>query len=243
MLKVLTSVLLDNSGANANWVTETLEALQGQALERDLHVFLGLAPRRLGKNDLRISAEQASIVDERFPGWRLDHWSVDGAARVAALASFNRKRPFAELFKDLRRTADAAELIALYRGLPFYPDPEALEFEIGEALRSNLRSVFEAVAQNNPFPRDHFDEHRWNHMILKALFVESKLDPIMGLQERSNEELVRMLLNYTDERWAAGRSVSPELWLAVKPFQDNAEFKDRISAAVSAGRVTEEELA
>jgi PAS domain S-box-containing protein len=37
-------------------------------------------------------------------------------------------------------------MIALYRGLPLYPDPESLHFECGEGLRSNLKPVFEAIA-------------------------------------------------------------------------------------------------
>ena len=242
MLKVLAEVVLANSGTNADWVSTSLDALKSGAKERDLHIFFGLAPRKLGKDDLHITPEQAAAVDATFPGWRFDDWSIDGAARVLALATFKRERPFADLFKDLRRTADVAELSALYRGLPLYPDPESLDFEVGEAMRSNLRPVFEAVTHNNPFPNAHFDEHRWNHMILKALFVDSELAPILGLEERVNKDLVRMLLDYAEERWAADRSVSPELWPLVIPFRDDEEFKDRLDAAVSAGRITKKEL-
>jgi hypothetical protein len=126
----------------------------------------------------------------------------------------------------LRRTADAGEMIALYRGLSLYPEPESLAFEVGEGLRSNMRAVFEAIAHNNPYPRDHFDEHRWNHMVLKALFVGSRLSPIMGIDERANPELARILLDYAHERWAAGRAVSPELWRCVGPFIDSLDALD-----------------
>jgi hypothetical protein len=52
-----------------------------------------------------------------------------------------------------------------------------------------------------------------------------------------------MLLDYAEERWAASRPVSPELWMAVKPFQNEPEIASRIAAATSAGRLAEEALA
>lgn len=159
-------------------------------------------------------------ADAAYTGWNPSGWSIDGAARVAALLDFRGQRAFAETFKDLRRTADVAELVALYRGLPLYPEPENLAFEVGEGLRSNMSAVFEAICHRNPYPRDHFDEHRWNHMVLKALFVETELAPIVGLDERANPELARILCDYAHERWAASRPVSPELWRCVGPFAD-----------------------
>jgi hypothetical protein len=83
-----------------------------------------------------------------------------------------------------------------------------------------MSAVFEAICHRNPYPRDHFDEHRWNHMVLKALFVETELAPIVGLDERANPELARILCDYAHERWAASRPVSPELWRCVGPFAD-----------------------
>ena len=224
-LELLRGWVARQAGDQAAWFDEALVALGRSPVERDLHIVLGLAPRRLGKADLRLS--QTDLADARGarPGWDPSGWSMDGAARVAALLAFRGQRPFADTFRDLRRTADAAELIALYRGLPLYPEPQALDFEAGEALRSNLRPVFEAVAHRNPFARDHFDQHRWNHMVLKALFVGSALAPVVGLDERANPELARILIDYARERWAAGRPVTPELWRPVRPFADEPSIR------------------
>lgn len=220
-LRLLCGWVTKQAGEQAGWFADALDAIGRSPVERDLHIVLGLAPRRLGKTDLELSAADLRAADDARPGWDPRGWSVDGAAKVAALLAFDGQRPFAETFKDLRRTADAAELIALYRGLALYPGPEALGFEAGEGLRSNLRPVFEAIAHRNPFPRDHFDQHRWNHMVLKALFVGSELAPITGLDERANPELARILIDYARERWAAGRPVSPELWRPVRPFAND----------------------
>lgn len=233
--ELLREMVLARSGPEARWAADRLDALAGDAPERELHIFLGLAPRRLGKADLHPTAEEREVAETARPGWDLTGWSLDGAARVLALLVHAGERPFAERFKDLRRTADAAELIALYRGLPLYPEPEALHFEVGEGLRSNLTPVFEAIAHRNPFPREHFDEHRWNHMILKALFVGSRLAPIQGLDERANLEIARILREYVHERWAAGRPVTPELWRCVGPFAAEVGALDDLSRALGEG--------
>ncbi len=205
----------------ADWFNTTIDTLAGAAPERDLHIALGLAPRKLGRDDLELSEEDLAEAHAARDGWNPTGWSLDGAARVAVLLAHSGQRPFAERFKDLRRTADIGEMIALYRGLPLYPEPESLHFETGEGLRSHIRAVFEAIAHYSPYPRDHFDEHRWNHMVLKALFVDSTLHQIAGLDERANLELARILRDYAHERWAAGRPVSPELWRCVGPFADD----------------------
>jgi hypothetical protein len=200
------------------WLEERLAALADGATERDLYITLGFIPRRLGKADLAVDARDREAADAARKDWRVEGWSLDGAARVLTLLTYEGERPFAETFKQLRRTADARELIAFYRGLPVYPQPKTLEAEAAEGLRTNMRAVFEAIAHANPYPRDVFDEHRWNHMILKALFVGSRLAPILGLDARANPELARILRDYAHERWAAGRPVSPELWRCVGPF-------------------------
>lgn len=237
----LKSWLLEQSGDAKDWCQDQLAMLEtASAKERDLHIFLGLAPRKLGKADLALSQDDLSAADQCYPGWNPKEWSIDGAARVLALLVFTPDRSFADMFKDLRRTADAGELIALYRGLPLYPEPESLGFEVGEGLRSNLKPVFEAIAHQNPYPRDHFDEHRWNHMILKALFVDSQLSPITGLKERANPELARILCDYAEERWAAGRPVTDELWISVRSFQDDPKIRAALERAKAAGHLQQE---
>lgn len=240
--RLLSNWIVAQVPQHADWLTQSLEGLAQGAPDRDLYIFLGLAPRKLGKADLVLNAADLANANAARAGWSPSGWSVDGAARVLALLTATSNRPFAERFKDLRRTSDVAEMIALYRGLPLYPEPEALDFEVGEGLRSNISAVFEAIAHHNPFPQDHFDDHRWNHMILKALFVGSELSPILGLRERANPELARILVDYAEERWAAGRAVTEELWIPVRPFADDPAIRDKLADAIGKGHLTEEGL-
>jgi hypothetical protein len=200
-----------------------------------LHVFFGFAPRRLGKADLGLDATALAQAEAARPGWTPHDWSLDGAARVLALLVHASPRAFAERFSDLRRTADAGEMITLYRGLPLYPEPETLDFEVGEGLRSNLRPVFEAIAHDNPWPAERFDDHRWNHMVLKALFIGAALGPIRGLDERATPGLARILIDTARERHAARRPINDALWRVVRPFAGLAEIAGLLAQAQADG--------
>lgn len=79
-------------------------------------------------------------------------------------------------------------------------------------------------------------------MILKALFVGSTLAPIVGLRDRANPELARILVDYAQERWAAGRPVTEELWISVRPFKDDPAIADQLSEAVGKGHLNKEVL-
>jgi hypothetical protein len=200
------------------WLENSLGEL-ADGRERDLHVVMGLAPRRLGKADLKLSADDLASADAARSGWDPRHWTVDDAARILALLEYSAATDrFPETFMRLCRTAEVGEAIALYRGLPLYEWPEQLEWQAGEGLRTSMRAVFEAIAHRSPYPKEIFSEERWNQMVLKALFIGSSLSPIRGLDERRNPALARTLCDYAHERWAAGRPVTPELWRCVGPF-------------------------
>ena len=221
--------------AASAWLHGQLEKLAQVPAERDIHIALGLIPRRLGREDLALTDADLAAARQARPDWDPRGWSLDEAARILVLGTLGpRNTDFATLFTDLCQTADVQEAIALYKGLPLYPDPEALVPQAAEGVRTNMRAVFEAVAHNNPYPRDHFDENRWNQMVLKALFIGSTLDPIVDLDARANAALAGMLCDYAHERWAAGRPVTPELWRCVGPFAEGAALGDLERALDSA---------
>jgi hypothetical protein len=229
--------------AAISWLEEQLARLAGAVADRDLYVALGLVPRKLGRDDLELADGDLTQAQTVRPGWDPRGWSVDQAARIRILlAAGGSGERFATRFVQLCRTADVAEAIAFYRGLPLYPEPSLLEAQAAEGTRSNMRAVFEAVAHRNPYPREQFSENRWNHMVLKALFVGSTLRPIQGLDERANPALARMLCDYAHERWAAGRPVSPELWRCVGPFADEDALAD-LQRALATGDATERQAA
>jgi hypothetical protein len=105
--------------------------------------------------------------------------------------------------------------VALTRALFVLPDARALLHIAREAIRSNMRDVFAALSQRNPYPSEHCDDIAWNQMVVKCLFVDLPLGSIYGLKTRKNAELSRIILDLARERKAAHRPLAPEAWLCV----------------------------
>ena len=232
------------SAENYQWLSAQFNKIERANSDRDLHITLGLIPRKLGRDDLALTTQELKDSGQCIEGWHPVHWSIDIAARVWLLSHQTTRgdASFGELVADLCRTADLAESIALYSGLPLYPVSEALDQVVADGLRSNVKAVFEAIAHHNPYPDRFFSDSRWNHMVLKALFVNSKLSPIVGLDKRRNAELAEILCDYAHERWAAQRPVSIELWRCVGPFATGPAIDD-LSHVVENGSATERNAA
>lgn len=209
------------------WFTQAAARCNAAITERDLNLTLSLVGRRIPKTALELSATELEEAWTARHGWDPRDWTLDQAARVYLLcASTNDGALMSERLDRLCGAADVGELVAFYRGLALYPDPPRHVLRAAEGVRSNMRVVFEAVAHRNPYPCEQFAEPAWNQLVLKALFVGSALAPIVGLDERRNATLARMLCDYAHERWAASRPVSPELWRCVGPFASGAMLDD-----------------
>jgi hypothetical protein len=210
-----------------HWLQDQAARLGPDAGDAGLYMAVSLVARRVGKDDLQASTEDIRAADAARPGWDPTDWSVDQAARIyLLLASGSAGERFARRLDQLCATADVGELVAFYRGLPLYPEPARHVARAAEGVRSNMKAVFEAVAHRNPYPAEQLPEGAWNQLVLKALFVGAKLNPIVGLDRRANATLARMLCDYAHERWAASRPVSPELWRCVGPFAAGAMLQD-----------------
>jgi|TARA_B100000315_G_scaffold119492_1_gene109452 hypothetical protein len=226
--------------AATGWLSETLQKLADGVSDRDLFLAFSLVPRKIGKDDLRLQSADVAAAETARTGWKPVSWSTDQAARVLILlSSGDEGLGFSGRLEQLCQTADVRELIALYQGLPLYPGQELFVDRAREGLRTNMKAVFEAVAHDNPYPFEQFSTAVWNQMVLKAIFVESPLHPIHGLDRRRNEDLARTLVDYAHERWAAGRTITPELWRPVAPFMEDAivtELQEPFSTAEGAER-------
>jgi hypothetical protein len=211
----------------ATWFEAGAARLHSGAADRELFLTTSLVGRKLGHAPLGLGAAELASAAAARKDWDPSDWTVDQAARIYFLLVSTPDG--AELERRLDRlcaAADVGELVAFYRGLPLYPDPERHVMRAAEGVRSNMRSVFEAVAHHNPYPAERFAEGAWNQMVLKALFVGTRLDRVVGLDLRRNAALAGMLRDYAHERWAASRPVSPELWRCIGPFAAEAGLDD-----------------
>lgn len=226
------------------WLSEKISALEGNTSDREFYLTISLIPRKVGKDSLRLTDKDIKDACQARSNWTPLGWTVDQAARIALLLHTTTSDiPFAERFEKLCLSGDVNELVTFYRGLPLYPHQAALLARAREGVRTNIKLVFEAVAHNNPYPKEQFEENAWNQMILKALFIGSPLHPIIGLEERGNSTLMRMLCDYAHERWAAGREIPPELWRCVGPFADQSAMTDLSRALTSSNPLEREAVA
>lgn len=178
--------------------------------------------RYTGKQALQLTPEDLAVAVRVRDGWQPQYWTVDQAARTLLLLALPQDNAdkYIQTLEQLLTTADMGELVALYQALPLLPFPHRWLSRAAEGVRSNMTTVFNAVALHNPYPAEYFANLAWNQMVLKALFVGSPLSKIHGLHQRTNPQLVQMLLDYASERQAAKRPVSPELWQLVSMTND-----------------------
>ena len=213
--------------AAADWLDGRLNVVRGGDVQQ-LFLSFGLVPRRTGKADLNLPQTELLKAQDARPGWDPSGWSVDHVARtllVLSCPSADRDAYISALGK-LFNAGEVGELVALYQALPLWPHQEAHVMQAAEGVRTNMKPVFTAIAHRNPYPAERFDEGQWNQMVLKCLFIGVPLWPVVGLDERVNVPLMRMLCDYAHERWAAGRDVSPELWRCVGPVADERALED-----------------
>ncbi|TGE22313.1 hypothetical protein E5K00_18895 [Hymenobacter aquaticus] len=202
---------------SVSWLQDTLSA---QLSERDFLAAFSRVPRLSGKAHLALTQAQALEAKALHAGFSPERWTLAQATRALLLARapHHSSDDYGALLHRLSATADLGELVALYSGLPVLPYPETHLSWATDGIRSTITDVFDAVALHNPYPHDFLPPEAWNQMVLKAVFNARPLYQIYGLDNRRNPTLARMLLDYAHERWAAGRSLTPEVWRLVSPY-------------------------
>lgn len=216
-------------GEAFEWLTSTADELANDPEDWFLYTSFSAVPRHVGKHELTFSDDELAEAESIRQHWNPKGWTAGQLGRVYLLLSFADagKKEFLDKIEKIFLTSDMSEAVALYKGIPLYPYQEMFTKRAAEGVRSNMTNVFNAVAHHNPFPAEYMDEDAWNQIVLKALFVESSLYKIIGLDERANETLAHIMVEYAHERWSAGREVSPELWRCVGPFISD-EYADEI---------------
>jgi hypothetical protein len=210
------------------WLTQKQSELLKGTTQRSFFIAFSLVPRRLGKANSVLTDENLKAATEICPGWHPQYWRVDQLARTLFVLSLIQGNPetYQNILDQLFSAADIDELVALYQALPLFPSPEKYQDRAAEGIRTNMSVVFNAVALHNPYPANYLSELAWNQMVLKAIFIDSPLHKIIGLDARTNPNLSQMLLDYAHERWAANRSVTPELWRAMGAFTTDSMTED-----------------
>ena len=214
--------------SSKSWLWGKLDNIAQDPTAKSLYILFGMSPRFITKDALVLTPADIKQAQTICQGWQMHGWTTLQTARVLSVLSFPYKDPnhFQEIMEQLFVTGEVQELVALYSALPLYPFPESLKLRAAEGIRTNMTVVFDAVALRNPYAHDYLPQDAWNQMILKALFMERPIYEIWGVDERSNASLVKMISDFAHERWAAGRTTSPEMWRPVKTYASKEILED-----------------
>jgi len=220
LLTELVLARLDERGRA--WLEEARERVVSGVTDEQFALLFSSASRFASggssrKAEIEPSEGARAQARERMRGLELERWKVLECARVVLLLSRpDLAEPSAELaIEELFRFADEGELCAGYRALAHLPAPERFVWRAGEGCRTNMLTVFEAVACDTPFPATQFDDLAFRQAVIKGIFVGAPVWRIWGLDRRQDAELARMALDLVEERRSAGREVQPELWLCL----------------------------
>ena len=215
-------------GKGREWIDGRIDQLVSDYSEKDFYISFNLVPRFIGKQPLAPDAREKQEGESLRSGLDLSQWTIDQVGRnlILLYMPFDDQGFCQNILRNLFEIAGVDELVALYAGLPLSPLGEALHDRAAEGIRTNMITVFDAMALNNPYPMDYFGEVAWNQMILKAFFMERPVYNIQGIENRHNQKLAKMISDYAHERWAAGRTTMPEMWSAIGPYVDDTILAD-----------------
>ncbi|MCL6261370.1 EboA domain-containing protein [Aquiflexum sp. TKW24L] len=226
------------------WLLLQKEKIQNESSYLKFYMAFGQASRYFKKYLLQPSEIQKKEANTLLEGFRPDTWDQLQTARTYLLLHFEERDPtsWVTSLNKLFETGDMHEQQSLYAAIPLMPFQKEMKERAIEGLRTNISSIFDAIALNNPYPAENFEERAWNQMVIKAIFLLRPLYQIEGADERANPQLANILIDFAHERWAAGRKIMPELWRFVGPFINEENIKD-IEVVLQTGDLLQEKAA
>ena len=190
------------TGDAADWLTQARDKVAADAAA--IRTLFPAAGRRCGRGPLAAPAAAGGAGG----------WTVDDAARTVLIAALPLTgSALTREIEDLYRYGDAAEKRGVLRALSVVdPGPDGLPV-VRDALRTNDTRLVAAAL--GPYGALHLDAAAYRQGVLKCVFTGIPLAEISGLGRRTDDELVRMLRGFAEERIAAGRPVPEDVWLVV----------------------------
>lgn len=226
--------------------SEILEWLRQRSVQTNntkaFNAAFSMMPRKTGKEEIALSERDEEALDHLWPGFTLNGWTIDRLCRVWLLMHLEvtDQKEYNRRVEQLFQAADMNELVALYSSLPLLAFGETWRSRCAEGIRSNIGDVLQAIMCANPYPAAYLEESAWNQMVLKAFFTNKPVDLIVGLNGRNNPELANILVDYAHERYAARRTVNPQLWRCVAPYIHDGNFIDITRLLYSENRIERE---
>ena len=222
----LLKILDDNvDNENKQWLLSKIEGIVESESTKDLYLAYSLVSTKI-RSDKDLSL---LIEDKELKAYlEIQHANLQQIGRIYLLYKVLEAKEdfFKAKVANIIEVADKSELETFLKFLILLPNPENYKVQAVEALRTNISTVFDAIALNNPYPALYFNEQQWNQMYLKAAFMQQNLNEIVQVEKRGNKELARIISDYAHERWAASREIDPCFWRPVSNFMNEKILKD-----------------
>jgi len=210
---------------NVAWLNGKIEKLAEDKSSKDLFMTYSLLNVKFDATR-PISFEQLDSESTRyFSAHEANNLQVSRIYLLAAVLEQDLEF-FTPKVANIIQVADTGELETFLKYLLLLPNPEAYKQTAVEALRTNIATIFDAIAMGNPYPAKYFNDQQWNQMFLKAAFMERDLSQIESVDQKANEDLTRIISDYAHERWAAGRKIDPLFWRPVSKFLNEQLLND-----------------
>lgn len=199
-----------------NWLEEKIQKIAREGNTRDMYLTYSLVPSKIGLQNIQ-SINSGNDLEGYL---RIQKANIQQISRIYLLISVLKadREFFTPKVANIIEVADTGELETFLKFLILLPNPEAYNTQAVDALRTNVSTVFNAIALNNPYPALYFNEQQWNQMYLKTAFMQGDLSAILDIDKRANKELARIISDYAHERWAASRDIDPYFWRPVSGF-------------------------
>ena len=207
------------------WMQSRLETILSGPSARELFLTYTLLGSKVP------ARTRSAYPEEKTSELEYLEWHGASPLVIARIYLLNRVLEENEAFfkpkvSQLIQVADKGELESFLRYLSLLPDAGYFRPVAVEALRTNIATVFDAIALDNPYPARYFNEQQWNQMYLKAAFMQRDLSRIPDIEKRANKDLARIISDYAHERWAASRDVDPMFWRPVGTFLEGTLLED-----------------
>ncbi len=224
----LAKIIESNVGEDAKrWLAVKILKITSERSTKDLYLTYSLIASKINTGD----ALKMPIDDSGLKKYlEAQKANIQQLSRIYVLVRTLEAdiEFFTPKVANIIQVADTGELETFLKFLVLLPNPEKYKSSAVDALRTNISTIFNAIALNNPYPALYFDEQQWNQMYLKTAFMEGDLSAINDVDDRANKELTRIISDYAHERWAASRTIDPYFWQPVSKFLDETLLGDMV---------------
>ena len=214
----LLKIIESNSAEEVKkWLEEKIAVIIKDQSSKELYLTYSLIAAKIkAEDDFNISIDDTKLKKYIL----VQKGNIQQIARIYLLIRVLNADTnfFATKVANIIEIADTTELETFLKFMMILPNAEYYKNVAVDALRTNISTIFNAIAYNNPYPSIYFDDQQWNQMYLKTAFMQGDLSAILAIDKRANKDLARIISDYAHERWVAGRDIDPYFWRPVPKF-------------------------